>query len=275
MARSVLECIQTADMNFLHHSLSPSKAAFLKLLQARSTRKWDDPWRSTLFVFFLQIDRTCVCPPFFLPSALSRTFTAGEAGTKTGAPVVYFPVVKGAPSLNSLTDTVSQGLRQTYAQFNPVFVDYASMDDVAAYEHQNAKDMLKNRTLKDYTPQLGFELDALGTSTSNGVSSLDLGFTIAIANNDSIPFMMSALNGLTQNVDATSGNNGANAGLGLRFLPTLKTFGAQGSENSDIPSFIVPAFLTYGRLQTSCLETRICHLPTFAKSDIVQLRLYP
>jgi hypothetical protein len=138
---------------------------------------------------------------------------------------------------------VAQGLKGTYAQFNPLFVDYVSMDDIAAYEHQNAKDMLKNTRLKDFTPQLGYELDALGASTSNGVSSVDLGFTIAMADNDSIPFLMSALNGLTQNVDAA----GAGAGSGLRFLPTLNTFGAQGSENIDIPSFIVPAFLTFGK----------------------------
>ncbi|KAF9353628.1 ATP-binding cassette sub- A member 5 [Mortierella sp. NVP85] len=179
-----------------------------------------------------------------------RTFTASETGTKkiteyVGEPVVYFPVVKSVPALNNLSDTVAQGLKGTYAQVNPLFVDYVSMDDIAAYEHQNAKDMLKNTRLKDFTPQLGYELDALGASTSNGVASVDLGFTIAMANNDSIPFLMSALNGLTQNVDAASGNNGAGAGLGLRFLPTLNTFAAQGSENIDIPSFIVPAFLTF------------------------------
>lgn len=118
------------------------------------------------------------------------------------------------------------------------------MDNVAVYEHQNAKDMLKNRTLKDYQPQVGIELNALGPS--NGGASLDLGFTIATSVNDSIPFLLSAMNAFTQNVDATSGSNGATAGQGLRFLPTLRTFAAQGSENVDIPSFIVPAFITFG-----------------------------
>lgn len=191
-------------------------------------------------------------PLFFI----SRTFTTSETGTKkifdyVGDPVVYFPVVKSVPALNNLTDTVAQGLKQTYAELNPLFVDYVSMDAIAAYEHQNAKDMLKNTRLKDFTPQLGYELDALAASTSNGVASVDLGFTMAMADNHSIPFLMSALNGLTQNVDATSGSNGAGAGLGLRFLPTLKTFGAQGSENTDIPSYIVPAFLTFGKLWIS------------------------
>ncbi|KAG0215821.1 ATP-binding cassette sub- A member 2 [Mortierella sp. GBA43] len=176
----------------------------------------------------------------------TRTFTAIESGTKSlrdyvGPPLVYIPVIKSVPSLNNLTDTITQGMRQAYGQLNPYFVDYTSMDDVASYEHQNAKDMLKNKTLQDYTPQLGFELDALGGSAT----SLDLGFTVAIANNKSIPFLMTTLNALTQNVDATSGSNGATAGQGLRFMPTLKTFGAQGTENTDIPSFIVPAFLTF------------------------------
>ncbi|KAF9939968.1 ATP-binding cassette sub- A member 2 [Modicella reniformis] len=179
----------------------------------------------------------------------TRTFTALEGLQKptayVGPPVVYFPVVKSVPSLNNLTDSVAQNLKQTYSEFNPVFVDYASMDDIATYEHQNAKDMLKNRTLKDYMPQLAFELGALGaSSTING--GVDLGFTIMIAKNDSIPFLLSAMNGFTQNVDATtSGSNGAGAELGLRFLPTLKTFGAQGNENVDLPSLIVPAFLTF------------------------------
>ncbi|CAO3573702.1 unnamed protein product [Mortierella alpina] len=119
------------------------------------------------------------------------------------------------------------------------------MDSVVSYEHQNAKDMLKNRTLKDYTPQLGIELDALSPSTSNSGASLDLGFTVASAENNSIPLLLSSMNQFLQNVDAASGSNGANAGLGLRFLPSLRTFGAQGNENVDIPSFIVPAFLTF------------------------------
>ncbi|KAF9355207.1 ATP-binding cassette sub- A member 2 [Mortierella sp. AD094] len=178
----------------------------------------------------------------------TRTFTLLETGissTYVDQPVAYFPVIKSVPSLNNLTDTLKQNLNLIYEPFNPVFVDYASMDDEAVYEHQNAKDMLKNKTLKDYTPQLGFELDALGPSTSNGGASVDLGFTVITAVNDSIPFLLSALNGLMQNVDATSGSNGANAGAGLKFLSTLRTFGAQGSENVDIPSFIVPAFLTF------------------------------
>ncbi|KAF9185453.1 ATP-binding cassette sub- A member 5 [Haplosporangium sp. Z 11] len=173
-----------------------------------------------------------------------------EAGLKpvyeyVEKPVAYFPVIKSVPSLNILTDSVVKNLGQTYAQYNPVFVDYASMDDVASYEHQNAKDMLKNRTLKDYSPQLGFELDALGPSSSNGAASVDLGFTIVTAKNDSIPLLLSSMNQFLQNVDAASGSDGATAGLGLRFLPTLKTFGAQGNENVDIPSFIVPAFMTF------------------------------
>ncbi|KAG0258829.1 ATP-binding cassette sub- A member 1 [Mortierella polycephala] len=180
----------------------------------------------------------------------SRTFTTQEAGLKqmheyVVKPVAYFPVVKSVPSLNILTDSVVKNLGQTYAEYNPVFIDYVSMDDVASYEHQNAKDMLKNRTLKDYTPQLGFELDALGPSSSNGVASVDLGFTIVTAKNDSIPFLLSSMNQFLQNVDAASGSDDATAGLGLRFLPTLKTFGAQGDENVDIPSSIVPAFMTF------------------------------
>ena len=143
-----------------------------------------------------------------------------------------------------------QNLKQVYAVFNPDFVDYASMDAVAAYEHQNAKNMLKNRTLKDYEPQLGFELDALGPSTSTS-GAVDLGFTISQSVNDSIPFFLSQMNQFTQNVDATSGSDGATAALGLRFLPTLKTFPAQGSENTDIPSLIVPAFLTFGEHRSS------------------------
>ncbi|KAF9107334.1 ATP-binding cassette sub- A member 5 [Mortierella sp. AM989] len=175
----------------------------------------------------------------------TRTFTTLETGIEYSSPVAYFPVIRSVPSLNNLTDSVKQNLNSIYRDQSPVFVDYASMDDVAAYEHQNAKDMLKNRTLKDYTPQLGFELDALAPSSSNGGASLDLGFTVTAAVNDSIPFLLSALNGLTQNVDATSGSDGTTAGGGLRFLPTLKTFAAQGNENVDIPSFIVPAFLTF------------------------------
>ncbi|KAF9429796.1 ATP-binding cassette sub- A member 5 [Entomortierella beljakovae] len=180
----------------------------------------------------------------------SRTFTQYETGiqaphTYIGRPVAYFPVVKSIPTLNNLTDSVTQNLGKLYSPFNPVFVEYASMDDVAVYEHQNAKDMLKNKTLKDYTPQLGFEMDALSPSTSNGGASLDLGFTVTTAINDSIPFLLSALNAFTQNVDANSGSNGGAAGNGLRFLGTLKTFPAQRSENVDIPSFIVPAFLTF------------------------------
>ncbi|KAF9987833.1 hypothetical protein BGZ75_010382 [Mortierella antarctica] len=166
-------------------------------------------------------------------------------GAAIGIPIAYIPVVKSVPSLNILTDTVVKDLGQTYAPYSPVFADYASMDNVVSYEHQNAKDMLKNRTLKDYTPQLGFELDALSPSTSNSGASLDLGFTVASAENNSIPFLLSSMNQFLQNVDAASGSNGANAGLGLRFLPSLRTFGAQGNENVDIPSFIVPAFLTF------------------------------
>ncbi|KAG0360849.1 hypothetical protein BC939DRAFT_479636 [Gamsiella multidivaricata] len=189
-------------------------------------------------------------PKVVAGSVDTRTFTILETGIQdptsyVGTPVAYFPVIKAVPALNNLTDSVEQSLRQTYSQFNPVFVDYASMDDVAAYEHQNAKNMLKNTILKDYKPQLGFELDALGPSVSNDGASLDLGFTVAIAQNESLPFLLSALNRFTQNVDATSGSNGATAAQGLNLRPTLKTFGAQGSENVDIPSFIVPAFMTF------------------------------
>ncbi|KAF9375542.1 ATP-binding cassette sub- A member 5 [Podila verticillata] len=177
----------------------------------------------------------------------SRTFSAENSGIQdaykyVGPPVAYFPVIKNVPALDNLTDSVVQNLAQTYAPFNPVFVDYTSMDNVAAYEHQNAKDMLKNSTLKDYQPQVGIELDALGLTSSG---ALDLGFTIATSVNDSIPFLLSAMNAFTQNVDATSGSNGATAGQGLRFLPSLSTFAAQGSENVDIPSLIVPAFMTF------------------------------
>ncbi|KAF9197383.1 ATP-binding cassette sub- A member 5 [Haplosporangium sp. Z 27] len=179
----------------------------------------------------------------------TRTFTLLETGIETSyveEMVTYFPVIESVSSLDNLTNAVTQGLQTVYQPFNPVFVDYPSMDAVAAYEHQNAKDMLKNRTLKDYTPQLGFELDAVAPSTVGGGSTLDLGFTVTTAVNDSIPFLLSLLNGLTQNVDATSPGNGAgNVGSGLKFLSTLKTFSAQGSENVDIPSMIVPAFLTF------------------------------
>ncbi|KAF9935390.1 hypothetical protein BGZ67_003432 [Mortierella alpina] len=189
-------------------------------------------------------------PKVVAGSVDTRTFDVQEAGLKSpssfvGQPIAYIPVVKSVPSLNILTDTVVKDLGQTYAPYSPVFADYASMDNVVSYEHQNAKDMLKNRTLKDYTPQLGFELDALSPSTSNSGASLDLGFTVASAENNSIPFLLSSMNQFLQNVDAASGSNGAKAGLGLRFLPSLRTFGAQGNENVDIPSFIVPAFLTF------------------------------
>ncbi|KAF9283732.1 hypothetical protein BGZ68_005120 [Mortierella alpina] len=180
----------------------------------------------------------------------TRTFDVQEAGLKSpssfvGRPVAYFPVIRSVPALNSLTDAVVKNLGQTYAPYNPVFADYATMDEVVSYEHQNAKDMLKNRTRKDYTPQLGIELDALSPSTSNSGASLDLGFTVSSAENKSIPLLLSSMNQFLQNVDAASGSNGASAGLGLRFLPSLRTFGAQGNENVDIPSFIVPAFLTF------------------------------
>ncbi|KAG0048759.1 ATP-binding cassette sub- A member 2 [Gryganskiella cystojenkinii] len=176
----------------------------------------------------------------------TRTFDSQETGisdTFAVAPVVYFPIIKSVPGLETLTDSVVQNLKKAYLNFTPDFVDYPSMDAVASYEHQNAKDMLKNRTLKDYTPQLGVELDAVAASTTGAV---DLGFTIAQSANDSIPFLLSQVNQFTQNVDATNGGgNAANASLGLRFVPTLKTFPAQGSENVDLPSFIVPAFMTF------------------------------
>ncbi|KAF9583176.1 ATP-binding cassette sub- A member 12 [Lunasporangiospora selenospora] len=177
----------------------------------------------------------------------TRTFSASETGVKgfydyVSQPVAYFPVIKSVPALNGLSDSVTQSMGQIYASVNPVFADFASMDDVAAYEHKNSKDMLKNTTLKDYNPQLGFELDALALSGAN----LDFGFTIASASNESIPFLLSAMNSATNNIDANSGTNASPAvGQGLRFLPTLKTFGAQGKENVDIPSFIVPAFMTF------------------------------
>ncbi|KAG0201044.1 ATP-binding cassette sub- A member 1 [Mortierella sp. GBA30] len=189
-------------------------------------------------------------PKITAGSTDTRIFNAQEAGLKDALsyvvqPTAYFPVIKNVPSLNSLTDSVVKNLSAVYAPFNPVFVDYASMDDVASYEHQNAKDMLKNRTLKDYIPQLGFELDALAPSTGNGGASLDLGFTVSIAENASIPLLLSSMNQILQNVDATSGSSGIITGSALRFLPILKTFGAQANENVDIPSFIVPAFLTF------------------------------
>ena len=162
------------------------------------------------------------------------------------------------PTLDNLTDSVTQNMQQLYAQFNPVFVDYASMDDEVAYEHQNAKNMLKNKTLMDYEPQLGFELDALAPSASNGGASIDLGFTVVTVVNDSIPFLLSALNEFTQNVNVTSGSNGATASTGLRFLPTLRTFSAQGNENVDIPSLIVPAFMTFGRTVSIRPDNLIC-----------------
>lgn len=178
-----------------------------------------------------------------------RVFTAGEAGLENvyvTKPVVYFPVVQAAPGLTNLTNSVVQNLGQTYRTFNPYFANFSSMDDIASYEHSNGEAMLKNTTLQDYKPQIGFELDALAASTSTS-GALDLGFTLLSAKNDSIPYLLSALNAFTQNVDATSGTNGGAAGTGLRFLSTLKTFAAQGSENVDIPSFIVPSFMTFGK----------------------------
>ncbi|ORZ14829.1 hypothetical protein BCR41DRAFT_354178 [Lobosporangium transversale] len=188
-------------------------------------------------------------PKITAGSVDTRTFNALETGIQgrssyVNVPVVYFPVIKSVPILNNLTDSITRNLGRVYSQFNPIFVDYASMDEVAAYEHQNAKDMLKNRTLKDFAPQLGFELNALGPSSSNE-GSLDLGFTLATKVNDSIPFLLSTLNVMTQNIDSSSISNGTTIGHGLEFLPTLKTFGAQGDENVDIPSFIVPAFMTF------------------------------
>ncbi|KAG0376564.1 ATP-binding cassette sub- A member 5 [Mortierella sp. AD032] len=177
----------------------------------------------------------------------TRLFDAREAGLESNylsGPVTYFPVVQAAPGLNSLTNSVVQNLGQVYRPFNPVFANFTSMDEIASYEHSNGEAMLKNKTLQDYKPQVGFELDALAASTSTS-GALDLGFTLLSAKNDSIPLLLSALNAFTQNVDATSGTNGATAGTGLRFLSTLKTFGAQGSENVDIPSFIVPSFMTF------------------------------
>ncbi|KAF9425384.1 ATP-binding cassette sub- A member 5 [Podila epigama] len=185
-----------------------------------------------------------------IQSSIPKIVAAGvqKSYKYVGMPVAYFPVIKSVPTLNSLTDSVVKNLNTTYNTFNPVFVDYNSMDDVAAYEHQNAKDMLKDNVRKDYQPQLGIELNALAPSSSSGAgasASLDLGFTIASAVNDSIPFLLSTMNSLTQNVDATSGSDGSTAGLGPLFVPTLKTFAAQGTENVDIPSFIVPAFITF------------------------------
>ncbi|GJJ78111.1 ABC-2 type transport system ATP-binding protein [Entomortierella parvispora] len=192
----------------------------------------------------------------------NRTFSleeTGISGSYVSTPVVYFPVVKSVPALDNLTDSVVQNLKQVYSVFNPDFVDYPSMDAVAAYEHQNAKNMLKNRTLMDYDPQLGFEMDALGPSTSTS-GAVDLGFTISQSVNDSIPFMLSQMNQFTQNVDATSGSNGSEAALGLRFLLTLQTFPAQGSENTDIASYVVPAFLTLA----------FSFYTTFVASNLVQ-----
>lgn len=176
-------------------------------------------------------------------------FTAAEAGLGSSyitAPVVYFPVVQADPGLTNLTNSVVQNLGLIYRPFNPVFANFSSMDDIASYEHSNGEAMLKNKTLQDYKPQLGFELDALAASTSTS-GALDLGFSLLTAKNNSIPYLLSALNAFTQNVDATSGTNGVTAGAGLRFLSTLKTFAAQGSENVDIPSFIVPSFMTFGK----------------------------
>ncbi|KAF9904740.1 hypothetical protein EC991_002377 [Linnemannia zychae] len=178
----------------------------------------------------------------------TRLFNAGEAGLENYYPsaqqVTYFPVVQAVPGLNNLTNSVVQNLGQIYRPFNPVFANFSSMDEIASYEHSNGEAMLKNKTLQGYKPQVGFELDALAASTSSS-GALDLGFTLLSAKNDSIPYLLSALNAFTQNIDATSGTNGATAGAGLRFLSTLKTFGAQGNENVDIPSFIVPSFMTF------------------------------
>ncbi|KAF9096603.1 hypothetical protein BGX29_008527 [Mortierella sp. GBA35] len=176
-----------------------------------------------------------------------RTFNSREAGLETSyvtRPTVYFPVIQAVPGLTNLTNSVVQNMGQIYQPFNPVFANFESMDAVASYEHANGKEMLKNKTLQDYKPQVGFELDTLATSTSTS-GALDLGFTLLTSKNDSIPYLLSAMNAFTQNVDATSGTNGVGAGTGLRFLSTLKTFAAQGSENVDIPSMIVPSFMTF------------------------------
>ncbi|KAK3839194.1 MAG: hypothetical protein JOS17DRAFT_172191 [Linnemannia elongata] len=178
-----------------------------------------------------------------------RVFTEREAGLEGSyvtKPVVYFPVVQAVPGLTNLTNSVAQNMGQIYRPFNPYFANFSSMDDIAGYEHANGEAMLKNKTLQDYKPQIGFEIDALASSTSTS-GALDLGYTLLTAKNDSIPYLLSALNAFTQNVDATSGTNGGAAGTGLRFSPTLKTFAAQGSENVDIPSFIVPSFMTFGK----------------------------
>lgn len=177
----------------------------------------------------------------------TRVFTEREAGLEGSyvtKPVVYFPVVQAVPGLTNLTNSVAQNMGQIYRPFNPYFANFSSMDDIAGYEHANGEAMLKNKTLQDYKPQIGFEIDALASSTSTS-GALDLGYTLLTAKNDSIPYLLSALNAFTQNVDATSGTNGGAAGTGLRFSPTLKTFAAQGSENVDIPSFIVPSFMTF------------------------------
>ncbi|KAF9922206.1 ATP-binding cassette sub- A member 5 [Linnemannia zychae] len=186
-------------------------------------------------------------PKIVAGSVETRVFTQAQTGLETSfvtQPVAYFPVVRAVPDFNSLTDSVSQNLGQIYQSNHPVFANFSSMDDIALYEHSNGEAMLKNKTLKDYKPQLGFELDSLAPSTSTP-GSLDLGFSLLSNKNDSIPFLLSALNAFTQNVDAISGANGTAAGLGMRFLSTLKTFPAQGSENVDIPSNIVPSFMTF------------------------------
>ncbi|KAF9163067.1 hypothetical protein DFQ26_002974 [Actinomortierella ambigua] len=174
----------------------------------------------------------------------TRAIDIRETGIKdeyVSNPVVYVPIIQAVPELSALSSIVAGRLQSVLTSFNPVLKDYPSMDAVALYEHDVGEKMLKNRTMRDYLPQLGFELDSLKPSPSGG--SVDFGYTIAFAQNDSMAFMLTTLDRLTQNVDPQTKTIG-NAST-INFMPTLKTFGARREENSDIASFIVPAFLTY------------------------------
>ncbi|KAG0231103.1 hypothetical protein BGW42_000520 [Actinomortierella wolfii] len=164
----------------------------------------------------------------------------GIAEKYVGPRVVYTPVIQAVSELNTLSMSVADGLKSVLAPFNPVVEYYPSMDAVAQYEHRMGKEMQHNRTKKDYLPQLGFELDSL---KANPGGSVDFGYSIAFAKNESIAFMLTMLDRLTQNVDPQTMNLGNSSTI--NFLPTLKTFGALREENFDMASFIVPAFMTF------------------------------
>ncbi|KAF9977711.1 hypothetical protein BGZ73_005074 [Actinomortierella ambigua] len=163
-----------------------------------------------------------------------------EAYKYVSKPVVYMPVIQAVPELTTLSNSVADGLKKVLTPFNPVVKDYPSMDAVALYEHEVGAAMQKNRTMKDYLPQLGFELDSLNVNPSG---SVDFGYTIAFAQNDSMAFMLTTLDRLTQNVDPQTKTIGG--GSSLNFLLTLKTFGARREENFDMASIIVPVFMTF------------------------------